>query len=244
MLDSLLEGYRRRERRALSRLLTLVAQGQELDSIAAALGSQERTARVAAFTGSGGVGKSTLIGKLIEHGRRLGVRLGVLACDPQSPLSGGALLGDRIRMPGGDDEGVFIRSLATPSGQGALATHLDLMVRLLEGFGFDSIFIETVGAGQGDVSVRAVADVVVLLLQPEAGDDLQWEKAGILEMADIVAIHKADLPKAEQVESQVRSILGLSDAKKTTVLRVSARTGEGVDRLWDAIMASPSQVST
>ena len=100
------------------------------------------------------------------------------------------------------------------------------------------------GAGQGDVSVRAVADVVVLLLQPEAGDDLQWEKAGILEMADIVAIHKADLPKAEQVESQVRSILGLSDAKKTTVLRVSARTGEGVDRLWDAIMASPSQVST
>src|SRR5439155_19352956 len=114
---------------------------------------------------------------LPAEGRR-SLSIAVLACDPQSPLSGGALLGDRFRMPAQPDEGVFIRSLATPGGRGALAEHLDPMIRLLEAFGFDLVLVETVGAGQGDTSVRNLVDVVVLLLQPETGDDLQWEKAG------------------------------------------------------------------
>src|SRR6202011_45659 len=109
-------------------------------------------------------------------------------------------------------------------GRGAVADNLDAMVRLLEAFGFDVILIETVGAGQGDTAVRDLADVVVLLLQPETGDDLQWEKAGVLEVADVVAIHKADLPGADRAEAQVRSTLELSGGdRKVTVLRVSAK---------------------
>jgi putative protein kinase ArgK-like GTPase of G3E family len=110
---------------------------------------------------------------------------------------------------------------------------------VVEAFGFDLVFIETVGAGQGDTAVRGLADVLVLLLQPEAGDDVQWEKAGLLEVADVVVIHKADLPGAERVEAQVRTMLALSAGAHPAVLRVSARTGAGLNELWSAIEALP-----
>jgi LAO/AO transport system ATPase len=195
---------------------------------------------VVAITGSAGVGKSTLIGKLIALIRRDNLTVAVLACDPQSPVSGGALLGDRYRMPfKPDDDGVFIRSLATASGYGAVAEHVRAMVGLLEVVGFEVILIETVGAGQGDTAVRDLADIVVLLLQAETGDDLQWEKAGILEVADVVAVHKADLPQSEQVEKQVHATLALSGGPEVPVIRVSAKTGDGVDKLWSAIAACP-----
>src|SRR5262249_47564398 len=154
----------------------------------------------------------------------------------ESPLSGGALLGDRFRMPSlPDDDGVFIRSLAAASGRGALAERLDALVRVLEAFGFDLVVVETVGAGQGDTAVRGLADVVVLLLQPETGDDIQWEKAGLLEVADVVVIHKADLPGADQLEAQVKATLALSANAAPPVLRVSGRTGAGLDALWQEI---------
>jgi len=137
-----------------------------------------------------------------------------------------------------DDDGVFIRSLAALSGSSALAAHLDSMIRLLERFGFDVVLIETVGAGQGDTAVRELADVVVLLLQPESGDELQWEKAGLLEVADVVVIHKADLPGAESALAQVKSILGLSSHLPPVVM-VSAKRGTGVEELWRAITACP-----
>ena len=156
MLEPLLERFRRRDRLALSRLVSLVARGEQIDAILAGVGPPARPARVVAVTGSGGVGKSTLVGRLIEPVRAGGASVAVLACDPQSPLSGGALLGDRFRMPfPADDAGVFIRSLAAASGRGAVAEHLDVLVRLLEGFGFDVVLIETVGAGQGDKIGRA-----------------------------------------------------------------------------------------
>jgi LAO/AO transport system ATPase len=240
VIDSLLDRFRRGDRLALARLLSLAARGESLPEIGAGLGRPAQRARVVAITGSGGVGKSTLVGKLIGHIRGQELKVAVLACDPQSPLSGGALLGDRFRMPNRpDDEGVFIRSLAAASGRGAVAEHLGLMVRLLEEFGFDVVLIETVGAGQGDTAVRELADVVVLLLQPETGDDLQWEKAGVLEVADVVVIHKADLPGADQALGQVRAALDLSGTGNVPVLRVSARTGEGIDTLWRAIVACP-----
>jgi len=195
---------------------------------------------VTAFTGAAGVGKSTLIGRLIDYLRKQNITVAVLACDPQSPLSGGALLGDRVRMPSAPDEGLFIRSLAAAPGRGALAAHLDAMVRVLESFGFDDVLIETVGAGQGDTEVRDVADVVVLLLQPESGDDIQGEKAGLLEVADVIAIHKADLPGADQAETSVRASLHLSAyTSHVPVLRVSGRTGEGIEALSAAISACP-----
>src|SRR6185312_12262849 len=124
-------------------------------------------------------------------------------------------------------------------GQGALAEHLAALIRLLETFGFAVVLIETVGAGQGDTVVRELVDALVLLLQPETGDDLQWEKAGLLEVADVVVIHKADMPGAERVEAQVLSSLGLSAAPAPPVLRVSARSGEGLDKLWQAIESAP-----
>jgi LAO/AO transport system ATPase len=239
MDEALLDGLRRGDRRSLARLLTLAARG-EAEQFLTQLPPVAKQSRVVAITGSGGVGKSTLVGKLMEHIREQGQTVAVLACDPESPLSGGALLGDRFRMPSRpDDRGVFIRSLAAASGQGAVARHLPAMVRLLEAFGFDVVVIETAGAGQGDTAVRDLADVVVLLLQPETGDDLQWEKAGVLEVADIVVVHKADLPGADRVESQVRAILGLTGAATVPVLRVSARTGEGIGALWTAIEACP-----
>src|SRR5881396_3500678 len=154
MDDTLLERLRKGDRRALARLLSLAARGEIGRETIANLPAPQKPDRVVAFTGSGGVGKSTLIGKLIEHLRKQNLKVAVLACDPQSPLSGGALLGDRFRMPSGpDDDGVFIRSLAAAGGRGALADHLDAMIRLLECYGFEVILLETVGAGQGDTAV-------------------------------------------------------------------------------------------
>src|SRR5207302_4388026 len=131
-----------------------------------------------------------------------------------------ALLGDRFRMPSRPDDGVFIRSLAAAGGHGALAEHLDALLRLLEAFGFDLILVESVGAGQGDTVVRELVDVLVLLLQPETGDDLQWEKAGLFEVSDVIAIHKADLPGAERVEAQVLAAQGLSMEPAVPILQI------------------------
>jgi LAO/AO transport system kinase len=239
-LDELLDRFRRGDRRALSRLVSLVARGEQVGPILAGVGRAAKPVRVVALTGAGGVGKSTLAGKLIETIRGRELRVAVLACDPQSPLSGGALLGDRFRMPSRpDDDGVFIRSLAAAGGRGALADHLDALTRLLEAFGFDVVLIETVGAGQGDTAVLELADVLVLLVQPETGDDLQWEKAGLLEVADVVVVHKADLPGADRVEAQVISTLSLSSGRVPPVLRVSARSGAGLEELWDVIAGLP-----
>jgi LAO/AO transport system ATPase len=240
MLEALLERFRGGDRLALSRLVTLVSRGEHVEEVLAAVGPARQPARVVALTGGGGVGKSTLVGKLIEQARDSGQTVAVLACDPQSPLSGGALLGDRFRMPARpDDDGVFIRSLAAVGGRGALAEHLDPLVRLVEAFEFQVVFIETVGAGQGDTVVRNLADVLVLLLQPETGDDLQWEKAGLFEVADVIVIHKADLPGSERVEAQVRAAQGLSSAPAAPVVRVSSRTGAGMKELWGVITALP-----
>ena len=138
-----------------------------------------------------------------------------------------------------EDDGVFVRSLAAAGGHGALAEHLDALIRLMEAFGFDVVLIETVGAGQGDTVVRELVDVLVLLLQPEMGDDLQWEKAGLLEVADVIAIHKADLPGAERVEAQVLTTLALGTSPVVPVLRVSSRSGAGIKQLWQSIAACP-----
>src|SRR5579883_2886232 len=213
-LDMFFARFRRGDRLALSRLVSLVSRGERVGPILAGVGRPAKPARIVALTGAGGVGKSTLAGKLIETIRDRGLTVAVLACDPQSPLTGGALLGDRFRMPGRpDDDGVFIRSLAAAGGRGALAEHLAALIRLLEAFGFDVVLIETVGAGQGDTLVRELVDVLVLLLQPETGDDLQWEKAGLLEVADVIVVHKADLPAADRVEAQVLAMLALGSGQ-------------------------------
>jgi LAO/AO transport system ATPase len=222
------------DRKILSRLVSIAARGESLDASHLPVGGC--APRVIAVTGGGGVGKSTLIGKLIEVIRAADRKVAVLACDPRSPITGGALLGDRIRMPSRpDDEALFVRSLATPSGHSGVAPHVDQMIDLFGRFGYDTVIVETVGAGQGDTAIRDIADVVVVLVQPETGDELQWEKAGQLEIADIVVVHKADLPSAESVESQIRELLNLPGCRPVPVVRVSSSKGIGVPELWTAI---------
>jgi LAO/AO transport system ATPase len=234
--DDLVSRFRNKDRRALARLLTLASRGQSVGTAVGKASARRDKGRVVAFTGSGGVGKSSLIGRLVELLRAKDRSVAVLCCDPQSPLTGGALLGDRLRIAkGGGDLGLFIRSLATPGGQQAIAQNLDVMVALLKNYGFDSVILETVGAGQGDTAVREQADVLVVLLQPESGDELQWEKAGLLEVADLVVIHKADLPGADRVAAQVNEHLNLPGTRPIPVLKASAAKGEGLDQLWATI---------
>lgn len=241
-LDSLLTRLNQRDRRALSRLLTLAARGEESAAIRRALPTAQNQTRVVALTGSGGVGKSTLVGKLVELGMAKGKSVAVLACDPESPITGGALLGDRVRMSvSAEGEAPFIRSLAAAAGHQALAEHLDLMIALLEAYGFDLVILETVGAGQGDTAIRSLVDVLVLLLQPEAGDDLQWEKAGLLEVADAIVIHKADLPGADRVEAQVRGQVDVPGLERMPVLKVSSAKKQGLEELWQTITTLPSR---
>jgi LAO/AO transport system ATPase len=236
--ERLVQRFRSGERLALSRLLSWAGDHQTSEHVRAALAALPASGRavVVAITGSGGVGKSTLIGRMIEFLRGRGKTVAVLACDPQSPVTGGALLGDRIRMNSRPaDDGVFIRSVATPAGNQAIADNIDVMIQLLAEFGFDVVILETAGAGQGDTAVRQAADVLVLLVQPEAGDELQWEKAGLLEVVDIVAVNKADLPGAEQTESQLRAMLDLPGCRRVSVVRTSGSRSEGVEALWKAI---------
>lgn len=240
-VKEILDRFRNKDRRALARLLSLAQRPVESAVIRDAVGPPG-AGRIVAFTGSGGVGKSSLIGRLTEHLRAKDVSVAVLACDPQSPLTGGALLGDRIRMSGPtDDPGLFIRSVATTAGHQAVAENVDLMAQLLAEFGFDIVLLETVGAGQGDVAVREVADVLVLLVQPESGDDLQWEKAGLLEVADVVVVNKSDLPGADRVGAQLAEQFNLPGCRNVPVLKTSSAKNEGLEGLWDVVQSLPSQ---
>ncbi len=236
MVEALIQRLREGDRLALSRLLTYISRNQHLQEIQQAFDDAPQNARVVALTGSGGVGKSSLVGRLAEFLRDHQLSVAVLACDPQSSVTGGALLGDRIRMPSRpDDQQIFIRSLATPSGQQGIAQQLPLMIRLLDVFGFDVVLVETVGAGQNDTAVRDVVDHLVVMVQPEAGDEMQWEKAGLLEVADVVVVHKSDLPGADHVASQLKTLLNLPGTRSVEVVQASAKENLGLDELWTEV---------
>ncbi len=197
------------------------------------------------LTGSGGAGKSTLVGGLITHLREQGLSVAVLACDPQSPVTGGALLGDRIRVrfdPA--DEGVYFRSLSTRGAAGGISAATMAARDWLTAFGFDVILIETVGVGQDQIAVRAAVDTLVLLVTPNTGDEVQWEKAGLIEVADLIVVNKSDLPGADRVRHQLQSALSLSpQSQRVPVLNVTAATGQGVPELWQAISARPERAT-
>lgn len=245
-ITNLLAGVFHRDRRALSHLLTLISRGQHLDAVRHWLASHHANARpnqfrTVAFTGNGGVGKSSLIARVATELRFHEKRVAILSCDPQSPITGGALLGDRIRMSDClPDEGVFIRSLPVPSGSQGVASHLALMSHVAHAFGFDIVLIETAGTGQGDIAIRDIADSLVLVMQPETGDSIQWEKAGLLELADVIVVHKSDLPGAERMEGELREQISLPGHRPTQLVRVSAARNEGISDLWDAITREPA----
>jgi LAO/AO transport system kinase len=199
--------------RALARLLSLVEdESPQVRSVIKDLLPDTGGARIIGLTGSPGVGKSTVTGALLRVFRAAGRRVAVLAVDPSSPFSGGALLGDRIRMQEhATDEGVFIRSMASRGHLGGLAASTPQAIRVLDAAGFDPIIIETVGVGQAEVAIASLADSVVVLLAPGMGDAIQAAKAGILEVADLFVVNKADKPDAQQVVRDLRNMIALAD---------------------------------
>ena len=221
--------------RAVARLISLVeGSSPQLREVAAALAPHTGRAHVVGLTGSPGVGKSTSTAALVRHLRARGDRVGVLAIDPSSPFSGGALLGDRIRMgEHAADPGVFIRSMATRGHLGGLSWATPQALRVLDAAGFDVVLVETVGVGQSEVEVVGLADTTVVLLAPGMGDGIQAAKAGILEIADLFVVNKADRPGADRTAREIRQVMAHARPRDETerwdvpVLRTVATADSG-----------------
>jgi LAO/AO transport system kinase len=228
--------------RAVARLISLVEDGSpQLRAVAAELAPDTGRAHVVGLTGPPGVGKSTTTAALVGAYRARGMRVAVLAVDPSSPFTGGALLGDRVRMQHhATDPGVFIRSMASRGHLGGLAAAAPQAMRVLDAAGFDVILVETVGVGQSEVEIAGLADSVLVLLAPGMGDGVQAAKAGILEIGDLYVVNKADRDGADTTAREVRAMLTLGAPPgpgewRPPVLKLTASRGEGLDELLDEI---------
>jgi LAO/AO transport system ATPase/phenylacetic acid degradation protein PaaD len=232
---------RARHRATLGRALTEIENGlPSADALQAALAAHLGHAHVVGITGPPGAGKSTLINAMVRELSAHGRRVAVAAVDPSSPITGGAVLGDRVRMIDTASEDVFIRSLASRGHGGGLARTTRRVVDLLDAAGFDVVIVETVGAGQSDVDIATFADTSVVVCPPGLGDDVQAIKAGILEIADVLVVNKADEPNAPRTERELKDMLHLRAAREGWRVRVvctTATTGQGVDNLIQAIDA-------
>jgi LAO/AO transport system kinase len=241
---ALADAARSGDRRALARLLTAVENHTELAEHAMRdLYPRAGAAHLVGITGPPGAGKSTLVASLIAALREAGRTVAVIAVDPSSPITGGALLGDRVRMQAyASDDGVFIRSMASRGHAGGLAATSTAAAAVLDAAGFDIVLLETVGTGQSEVEVAAAADTTVVLEAPEMGDEVQAIKAGLLEVADIVVVNKGDRPGAQRTAAQLRAMLVPTVAradrdparptpKRPEVLVTTASTGVGVPEL-------------
>src|SRR5262245_9828992 len=246
--SDLVERARAGDRGAVAKLISLVERGgDDARQVVAALHRDTGTAWSIGITGAPGAGKSTLTDQLVTTIRQIGATVGVLAVDPTSPFSGGAILGDRVRMQDhATDPGVFIRSMATRGHLGGLAVATPQAVRVLAAIGTPWIVIETVGVGQVEVEIAGHADTTVVVVNPGWGDAVQAAKAGLLEVADIFVVNKADRPGARDAVRDLEGMLELAThdpgAWRPPVLCTTATTGEGVDALWDAIGAHRAQL--
>ena len=237
--DSLIQRMLGGDRSALARLMTLVeSRGSERPQVMSRLHQRYGRASVIGITGPPGAGKSTLLDRLVGRFRATGHQVGIVAVDPSSPFSGGAVLGDRIRMQSHFlDEGVFIRSLSARGNVGGLARATRDIVRLLDAFGKDIIVVETVGVGQSEFDVMRLAQTVVVVLVPEAGDTIQAMKAGLLETADIFVVNKADRPGADRIKSELEMMLHMRPPTGWTipVVLTVATEGRGLEALVGSI---------
>ena len=236
-VDDLVARARAGEARAVGRLVSMVEDGSpQLRQVMAALTPHAGQAHVVGITGPPGVGKSTTTNALVTELRAAGRRVGVLAVDPSSPFSGGALLGDRVRMQDhATDPGVFIRSMASRGHLGGLAWTTPQAMRVLDAAGFDVVVVETVGVGQSEVEVAGLADTTVVLMAPGLGDGIQAAKAGILEIGDLYVVNKADRDGAEQVRRELRNAIAMGERPdgswKPPIVLTVAQSGLGLDEL-------------
>ncbi|MGB6162805.1 MAG: methylmalonyl Co-A mutase-associated GTPase MeaB [Pseudonocardiaceae bacterium] len=242
-IDDLVCHARQGQARAIARLISLVEDGApELREVAAALARYTGRAQVLGITGAPGVGKSSTVSVLVTALRAAGKKVGVLAIDPSSPFSGGALLGDRVRMQDhATDGGVFIRSMATRGHLGGIAWATPQALRVLDAAGFDVVLVETVGVGQSEVEVVALADTTVVLLAPGTGDGVQAAKAGILEVADVFVVNKADREGCDQTVRDLKYMISLGrrgtagPSWRPPIVATVATRAEGVEDLLRAI---------
>jgi LAO/AO transport system kinase len=235
----LVDGAVAGDRGAIARLISLVEAGGE-DAVAAVARLYPQTGRAytVGITGAPGAGKSTLTDRLVRYWRRAGDEVGVLAVDPSSPFSGGAILGDRVRMQDHAlDPGVFIRSMATRGHLGGMALAAPEAIRILDASGKDLVIVETVGVGQAEVEIASAADTTLVVVAPGWGDAVQVSKAGILEIADVFVVNKADRDGADDAVRELNQMLRTGARGEWTppVVRTSVTTGQGIDDLWEAI---------
>jgi LAO/AO transport system kinase len=242
-LAALVEAAQTGERRPLARLLTAIEGGDpELRPVLPDLFAAGHGAHVVGITGPPGSGKSTLVNALIGEWRRRGRRVGVLAVDPSSPYTGGAIMGDRVRMmEHAADRDVFVRSMASRGEPGGLAATTWIATAALDAAGYDPILIETVGAGQSEVEIARLAETTVVVEVPEMGDEVQAIKAGLLEVADVIAVNKADRPGAQQAARQLRAMMSTAGGRvrrqPPKIIMTTALSGDGVPALIDEIEA-------
>lgn len=239
-LQAWIEQLRQGDARSLARAISTVENRNDgWSALLKALFPHSGKARVLGLTGAPGAGKSTLVDHLAKHYRRAGKTLGIIAVDPTSPYSGGAILGDRIRMQDHHaDPGIYIRSMATRGSLGGLARTTADVATVLDASGRDLILIETVGVGQDEVDIVRLADITIVILVPGMGDDVQTIKAGIMEIADIFVINKSDREGAERVEREIRAMQSLAprtDGWTPSIVKTVASEGKGVSELAAAI---------
>lgn len=237
----LLAAARDGNRGAIARLISIVERGGEAaTAVSRVTWSAARTAQLIGLTGAPGAGKSTLTNALVRHIRGGGDRVGVLAVDPSSPFTNGAILGDRVRMQDhATDDGVFIRSMATRGHIGGLALATPEAARVLGAVGYPIVLIETVGVGQVEVEIAGAADTTVVVVNPGWGDAVQANKAGLLEVADVFVINKADRPGVAEVHRDLEAMLDMHTSPgpwRPPIIETVAARGEGGDLLWDAIV--------